>query len=201
VDPRVARSRRSVIAAGTELISEGGIRAFSIDSVAARSGVAKTTIYRHWATRSDLLADVVAALHDDRAGPDEGSLRADLRRLMRDLARELATEDWARGLTAIVGEAEHDEDLAALHRELVGHFMAPTRAALQRARDRGELAPDVDVGLGAELVYGALFYRRLVLHGRTKPAEVDRLVDLVYRALTPTNDHEEGRHDGRRHRR
>jgi AcrR family transcriptional regulator len=173
-----------VIAAGVELISEGGIRAFSVDAVTARSGVAKSTIYRHWPTRSDLLADVVASLHSDRPVPDEGSLRGDLEVLMHGLAEELATEDWAKGLTAIIGEAEHDAELAELHGELVHHFMTPTYQALRRARDRGEVHSDVDIELATEFIYGALFHRRLVVHGRNTPTEVDQLVDLVCTGLT-----------------
>jgi len=184
VDPRIARSRKAVIAAGVELISDGGIRAFSVDAVTQRSGVAKSTIYRHWPTRSDLLADVVASLHRDQPVPDEGSLRGDLDVLMHRLASELATEDWAKGLTAIIGEAEHDADLAELHGEMVHHFMTPTHQVLTRARDRGELRGDVDVELATEFIYGALFHRRLVVHGTNTPQEVDQLIDLVCTGLT-----------------
>jgi AcrR family transcriptional regulator len=183
VDPRIERSRKAVITAGVELISDGGIRAFSVDAVTARSGVAKSTIYRHWPTRSDLLADVVASLHLDRPEPDTGSLRGDLDLLMHELARELATEDWAKGLTAIIGEAEHDPDLAELHNEMVHHFMSPTHHALERACGRGELRDDVDIELATEFVYGALFSRRLVAHGKHTKKEVDRLVDLVCNGL------------------
>ena len=184
MDPRIARSRKAVIAAGVELISDGGIRAFSVDAVTQRSGVAKSTIYRHWPTRSDLLADVVASLHRDQPVPDEGSLRGDLDVLMHRLASELATEDWAKGLTAIIGEAEHDADLAELHGEMVHHFMTPTHQVLTRARDRGELRGDVDVELATEFIYGALFHRRLVVHGTNTPQEVDQLIDLVCTGLT-----------------
>ncbi len=184
MDPRVARSRKAVIAAGVDLISEGGIRAFSVDAVTARSGVAKSTIYRHWPTRSDLLSDVVASLHRDHPFPDEGTLRGDLDVLMHGLARELATEDWARGLAAIIGEAEHDPELAELHGEMVHHFMTPTHQALARARERGELRKDIDIELATEFIYGALFHRRLVMHGTNTPTEVDLLVDLVCTGLT-----------------
>ena len=184
MDPRVARSRQAVISAAVELISDGGIGAFSIDAVAARSGVAKTTIYRHWATRSDLLADVVASLHQDHETPDEGSLRADLAVILARLAHELATQDWAKNLTALIGEAEHDDELAAMHREMTYHFHTPTLTALSRARDRGELRPDVDIDLASEFVSGAFFYRRLVLHGSNSSEEVDRLVDLLCSGLT-----------------
>jgi AcrR family transcriptional regulator len=184
VDPRVARSRKAVIAAGVDLISDGGIRAFSIDAVTARSGVAKSTIYRHWPTRSDLLADVVSSLHRDLVVPDEGSLRADIHVLMHRLARELATQDWAKSLTAIIGEAEHDAELAELHGEMVHHFMTPAYEALARARDRGDLRRDIDIELATEFIYGALFHRRLVLHGTSTKREVDELVDLVCTGLT-----------------
>ena len=184
MDPRKARSRELVLEAGIALLAEGGIRAFTVDAVAARSGVAKTTIYRQWPTRGDLLSDVYGSLESHTATPDTGSLRGDIEHLMRDLAHELATADWARNLTAVVAEGEHDPDLAAGHRAHAHVESAPLREVLQRAKDRGELAVDADVQLATELVAGALFYRRLVLHSTTTRREVDHLVDLLLAGLS-----------------
>ena len=58
-DPRVARSRAAVISAATELLVDAGPNAVTIDAIVARSGVAKSTIYRHWASRDDVLLDVM----------------------------------------------------------------------------------------------------------------------------------------------
>jgi AcrR family transcriptional regulator len=188
VDPRVARSREAVIRAGIELVADGGVRAFSVDAVSARSGVAKTTIYRHWPARRDLLNEVFDSFDSHTPTPDTGSLRDDLRSLARGLAVELAEADWAKSLTALVGEAEHDRDLAEVHVRHVRHEMTAIREVLERAQARGELAPTIDIELAAEHVVGALFFRRLVLHDTNTRQEVDQLVDLTLAGLTPRSE-------------
>lgn len=188
MDPRVARSRQAVIEAATELIADGGVRAFSVEAVAARSGVAKTTIYRQWPGRRDLLNEVFDSFASQTSAPDTGSLRGDLRVLVRDLAVQLARSDWAKSLTALVAEAEHDRDLAEVHVRHVGAEQSALREVLARAKDRSELAPGIDVGLAAEQVVGALFFRRLVLHGSNTRREVDRLVDMALAGLTPRKE-------------
>lgn len=185
MDPRKVRSRETVLEAGIAVLAEGGIRAFTVDAVAHRSGVAKTTIYRQWPTRGDLLGDVYGSLESHTATPDTGTLRGDLHHLLHDLAHDLATADWARNLTAVVAEGEHDPDLAAGHRAHSHVESAPLREVLQRGKDRGEVPDDVDVQLATELVAGALFYRRLVLHSMTSRREVDHLVDLALAGLSP----------------
>jgi AcrR family transcriptional regulator len=188
VDPRVARSREAVLRAGVELISEGGLGAFSVDAVAARSGVAKTTIYRHWPGRRDLLNDVFESFDAHTPTPDTGSLRDDLLFLSRDLAADLAGADWPKRMAVIVGEAEHDKDLATADAAHVRNEMTPIRVVLERAVDRGDLPPGTDVELVAEHLVGALFFRRLVLHGTSTPDEADRLVDLALGGLIPRTE-------------
>jgi AcrR family transcriptional regulator len=188
VDPRVARSREAVIRAGVELLTEGGLAAFSIDAVAARSGVAKTTIYRHWPGRRDLLSEVFESVESHTPTPDTGSLREDLRFLARDLADDLASADWPKNLAVIVGEAEHDRTLAAGHAVHVRSEMNPMRVVFERAIERGDLPADLDVELAIEHVAGALFLRRFVLHGTSTPDEADRLVDLALNGLIPRTE-------------
>jgi AcrR family transcriptional regulator len=188
VDPRVARSRAAVIRAGVELIGEGGLGAFSVDAVAARSGVAKTTIYRHWPARRDLLNEVFESFDSHTPTPDTGSLRDDLRFLARDLAADLAGADWPKSLAVIIGEAEHDRGLAASHTAHVRTEMNPMRVVLERAVDRGDLPADTDIELAIEHLAGALFLRRFVLHGTSTPDEADRLVDLALGGLIPRTE-------------
>ena len=80
--------------AASELLAEEGYGGFTVDGVAARSGVAKTTIYRHWPTRGDLLAATMACFNECPATPDTGSLRTDVEHLLKELAVELAEAPW-----------------------------------------------------------------------------------------------------------
>src|SRR6187401_1495763 len=70
LDPRVARSRAAVISAATDLLVEGGPSAVTIDAIVARSGVAKSTIYRHWDSRDEVLFDVIESCAPTLAPPD-----------------------------------------------------------------------------------------------------------------------------------
>lgn len=116
--------------------------------------------------------------------PRPGSLRGDLTVLLRDLAHDLKTADWARNLTAVVAEGEHDRGIAKAHAVHVNVETRAFREVIEQAVRRGETAAELDVDLAVEHVIGALFYRRLVVHGHTTRPEVERLIDLVVAGLT-----------------
>src|SRR4051812_48263496 len=78
VDRRVARSRAAVCDAVVDLLVAGGVPAVTVDAVVAQSGVAKTTVYRHWSSRDELLADAAARALPEVEVPDTGSLAGDL---------------------------------------------------------------------------------------------------------------------------
>ena len=181
-DPRVTRTKAVVLDAATSLLAEGA-PSFTVEAVAARSGVAKTTIYRHWPTRSDLLVAAIACFETRQPTPDTGSLRQDLIVLLGALARGLAHDDWARSLPAIIVAAEHDPQVADLHAHLVRFKSTAVREVLERAQARRELAPGVNVDLAMDTLAGPLFFRRLVLHRTTSRADVARLVDQLLKGL------------------
>ena len=164
--PRSAEAQRAVLNAARELFEEGGYASATIDAVAARSGVAKTTIYRWWPNRASLLVEVLAEVHTaavplPTAADPERAIVAEL----RDAA------DAMNGLTgkllsALLGEAQHDPEVAA---ELLEGLFYPRRAstarAIRRAQEKGVIRPDVPADIVADLFFGPLFYRMLVRHG------------------------------------
>lgn len=160
IDKRVQRSREAVLAATYALLSEGGIGGVSMDEVSRRSGVSKTTIYRHWPSRSALLLAACATLGSPSEVPDTGSFKGDLEALLADLAEQLRSARWPAILPSIIDAAERDPELAKLHAGLHAGLMTPFLTAAERAQARG------DFPLGqtpAELVasaVGPLFYRR-----------------------------------------
>ena len=159
-DERVQRSKKAVLAATYQLLSEEGLAGASVDAIARRSGVAKATIYRHWPTRSALLLDACAKLGEKSTPPDRGSLEADLLALAEGLAHQLRSARWAQILPSIIDAAERDPETAKLHAGLQAGFTAGFLAAVERGRTRGEVPASRD---GAELVaavMGPLFYRR-----------------------------------------
>lgn len=159
-DARVAKSKQLVLKTTWEILSETGLGGVSIDEVAKRSGVAKTTIYRHWPSRSDLLIDACSRIEASQPTPDKGSLKADLKVLMTDLAKMLRTAKWSAVLPSVIDTAERDEQIAKVHGALQKQHAAPFRAVISRAIKTGELPSRSDPAILTAQLMGPLFYRR-----------------------------------------
>lgn len=161
IDPRVLVSRERVLTATLDLLTETGLGELTIDDISRRSGVAKTTIYRHWANRSALVIDACSRMTDgQQAPPDTGSLEGDLRAILADIADLLGTARWSSILPSIVDAAEHDPEFAGIHSRIQHGHAAPLRAALDRAATRGQIPPAADRNAIAAALLGPLFYRR-----------------------------------------
>jgi AcrR family transcriptional regulator len=160
-DPRVLVSRERVLTATLDLLMESGLGELTIDDISRRSGVAKTTIYRHWAGRSALVIDACSQMTDGQeAPPDTGSLEGDLRAILTAIADLLGTARWSSILPSIIDAAEHDPEFAGIHSRIQRGHAAPLRAALDRAARREEIPPAADRNAIAAALLGPLFYRR-----------------------------------------
>ena len=160
-DPRVLVSRERVLTATLDLLMESGLGELTIDDISRRSGVAKTTIYRHWAGRSALVIDACSQMTDGQElPPDTGSLEGDLRAILTGIADLLGTARWSSILPSIIDAAEHDPEFAGIHSRIQRGHAAPLRAALDRAALRAEIPPAADRNAIAAALLGPLFYRR-----------------------------------------
>lgn len=177
LDPRVARSRERVLTATLDLLTEAGLGGLTIDDVSKRSGVAKTTIYRHWPNRSALVIEACLQMTDgDEEPPDTGSLDDDVKAILTNLVELLGTARWASVLPSIVDAAERDPDIAEVHGRLQRWHAAPLEAALERAALRGEIPPDADLTFIAAALVGPLYYRRWFSREPFDDAFVDLIV-------------------------
>jgi len=166
-DPRVVRSKASILEACAELISEEGFSGVSIEAVAARSGAAKTTIYRHWASRAALLIDAVGSCADEPVpAPDSGSLHDDLVAVLGRLARKLADEGWCSTMRSLADAAGRDPELGRLHAATVAERRRPLTDVIERAVARGDLPAGLDVERAVAVLAGPLFYRAMVSRER-----------------------------------
>ena len=152
--------RAAVLAQTYELLSQSGIGGVSIDEVARRSGVAKTTICRHWPSRAALLIEACSTIGTAPETPDTGSLAGDLAELAEGLAEQLRTARWAALLPSIVDSAEREPELAELHADLHAQLMAPFVAVVERTRAGGALTPGRETADVVAAIAGPLFYRR-----------------------------------------
>ena len=190
VDPRVVHTRQVVIDAVADLLSTDGLAQLTMDAIAARSGVARSTIYRHWPDRVELMVDVfesVSSVADplDPCGP----LHADLRATGDSLARGLTEHRWGLILSCLVGTAGHDD---AIHRAL-NTFGRARRAEsaeiFSRAITRGEIRSDLDPVCEAERFAGPFFLRRLVTADTLDADFVEAQVRATCRALGAPYEH------------
>jgi AcrR family transcriptional regulator len=154
--PRVQRSRERILASAFGLLGESGLGGFSVDEVSRRSGVAKTTIYRHWATREALVLDAMAGGSQPLEVPDTGSLEGDVQGLATELGRLLETAPWSPVVPSLVDAAERDDQFAALH----GRMQRGHADALRAVLARHDVADHTDVETIVAGVFGPLYYRR-----------------------------------------
>lgn len=159
-DKRVQRSKKAVRAATMQLLAKTGFSGVSVDEVSRRSGVAKTTIYRHWPSRAALLLDACSNLSTGTATPDTGSFEGDLVAMATVMARRLQSDRWATILPSVIDAAERDRELAEVHTRLHAGFMTPLFSIVERARERKQLARDCDASEVVALLVGPLYYRR-----------------------------------------
>jgi AcrR family transcriptional regulator len=183
-DPRVARSRAAVLEATLDLLAEEGAEGCTIEAIAGRSGVAKTTIYRHWPSRAALVIDAVRTLMDDLDEvPDTGDVRGDVAAVVQRLGDRLRSGHLADVVPALLAAVDADSQLAELMDVYIDARREPMRTVLRRGIERGQLPDDVDVELVADVFAGPMFYRRLVTRRPGDPAYVRALVDLVFAGL------------------
>ncbi|MBE7209815.1 MAG: TetR/AcrR family transcriptional regulator C-terminal ligand-binding domain-containing protein, partial [Gluconacetobacter diazotrophicus] len=140
------------------------------------SGVAKTTIYRHWPTRSALVLDACSKMGTPEPPPDTGTLEGDLLLLARRVADQLNNATWPSVLPSIIDAAERDPEVATLQASMHAGNMRPFFAAIEQARHRGDLAPDRDPDLLVAAIVGPLFYRRWFSKEPIDDAVVARVV-------------------------
>ena len=159
-DQRVLRSKATVLHSTVALLLERGYGGTSVDEIARRSGVAKTTIYRHWPTRTDLLRDACANIGTPLDRPDTGDLKADLTAVLKNLAALLRSAQWATVLPSIIDAAERDPDIAAMYGELQQEYSSVLQEIMSAPEHKEKLPKNADVSVLIAMLVGPLFYRR-----------------------------------------
>lgn len=179
VDPRTLRSQTTVLTTTVELLNERGLGGVSIDEISRRSGVAKTTIYRHWPTRADLLVDACARLTAPMTVPDTGGFQADLTAALTQLAQLLETARWSHTLPSIIDAAERDPDLARVLSRIQHSHMTPFLEVVDRALSRQEIPPLAEPSALIASMLGPLYYRRWFTHEPLSAAFLTGVVETV----------------------
>ena len=162
-DPRIERTRTVVLAAAVDVIAESGFAGATIDAIARRSGVARSTIYRNWPDRQSLLMAAVRSRIGDIESLATGDLRSDLITIGWHLAQLLASEPMGSVVASLILESRHDEQLEALRQDFVASRWAAMGAIVQDAVDRGDLPAGSDASSIAEELAAPIFFHALIL--------------------------------------
>jgi AcrR family transcriptional regulator len=176
-DPRIERTRRVVLKAAAELIGECGFGSTSIEAISERCGVARSTIYRHWPDRSELLVESVRQRMGLPHAAPTGDIRADLVAIYRHLGALLCDPDTGPLAAHFVAESTSDPEIAALHVKLTESRRAETSGLIQEAVDRGDLSSETDAQQMADDLAAGIFYRALIRHEQIDEEWVERHVD------------------------
>jgi AcrR family transcriptional regulator len=161
---RSEQARQAVLEAADDLLVERGFAAVTIEGIAARAGVSKQTVYRWWSTKVDILMDAfIDDMAQDLTPPDHGDLGLDLRTHLSRLADFMTRSDAGAVFRALVGQAQHDPQLATrLRTGYLSQQRARDRLPLLRAAERGQLPRDIDLDLATDQLLGPILYRVLV---------------------------------------
>jgi AcrR family transcriptional regulator len=182
--PRSLRAKRAVLDAARALVVKGGYQAVTIEAVAARSGAAKTTIYRWWPNRTALVVDLLVQMAAAQVPAPVG--RDPLRALRTELRRTAAVADAPVGrlMMSLLGEAQDDPKLRTA---LLAGLFHPRREAsvrvIRQAQASGVLRPDVSPSLAADLLFGPLFYRMLFGHEPVTESFINHVFQYVLAGL------------------
>ena len=169
-DPRIERTRRAVLDSALALLIERGYGEVTIEAVAAHSGVAKSTIYRHWPGRVELIHDAFHELKPTMPVPTEGCVRERLVAVLENLARNVAASQWSACLPALIDAAERDPAARELNSRLAQTGRAVDRRAARRGGHAAVSCPPTSIpSLMAEALAGPIVLRRLMSGAAARP--------------------------------
>ncbi|CAL9661322.1 TetR/AcrR family transcriptional regulator [Streptomyces sp. enrichment culture] len=186
MDPRAARSRAAALAAAQELLVEQGWSAVTHVAVAARSGVGRTTLYRHWPDSPSLIYEAIAQRIASARPTRSGVLRDDLIGQLNGLRALLHDPVGERGMRVVVERAGVDPAFAGLKESLYQAGSGGFRAIIEGAKESGELPGGLDTELAIDQLAGPLMFRRLLAERTFGPEYVRTVVDAFLSANAPS---------------
>lgn len=177
-DARIQRSRAAILSSAFTLFVEGGITAVTMDAVAGHSGVAKTTIYRHWDSRSALLLDVFRQFDHHFVVDETLSDVEQLKDLLRQLARTFRSPGWQPALPALLDVIRRIDEFAELH-DIMPTGGGTITVTLRRIADDGRLPAHVGVEEAMLQLVGPLVFGALLSPDGVTDDMIGRMVDRL----------------------
>jgi AcrR family transcriptional regulator len=182
--PRSEEADRAILAATLKMVAAHGVTATTIEGIAAEAGVGKTTIYRRWQSKNDLIVAAVAQMAPRGDPPDTGTLYGDLKALAELQRHRLAGTGLLTVAPRVLAESMNDPEL---HQGFLDSVINPLRGLIrlfiQRAVDRGDLRPDLNVEALVDILHSLPIYK--ILTSRGDPNSIAEIPDAYIPILLP----------------
>jgi AcrR family transcriptional regulator len=183
---RSARVRAAVLAATLDELAAAGYADLTVEAVAERAGVHRTTIYRRWPDkRSLVLGALIEYAADQLPIPDTADLRRDLHLLGQAIDSDLRSPQAHALLCTLVADRPGSSELSDVRTQLWADRLRQAQAIPQRAVQRGELAADIDPAVVIDMLVGPIYLRRFIQGRPMTATEIDDLATRVVAAFTP----------------
>jgi AcrR family transcriptional regulator len=182
--PRSEEARRKALAAAMDVIVEKGVGDLTIEEVAQRSGVAKTTIYRHWPERASLIVDTVRASFEHVSTPDTGTLRGDLEAYFGGMVRADLSGKVGQLMPCLIDAAGRDAEIELLLDRIAVERQQPILTIVARSQARGELPDDLDPRVVVGTIVGPIVFRKLVWRQPLDAPYVTGCLDVAIAGLS-----------------
>jgi AcrR family transcriptional regulator len=182
--PRDPRAHQAILDAVLELLHEGGYGRVTVEAIAGRAHVGKSTIYRRWSSKGPLVVEALGRMLHLGPAVDTGDVRQDLQALLRRVVGVVGQPLLTLSIPGLVADLGADPDLAAAFRQT---FIDPKRARvallLDQAVARGQLDPGVDAELVTDLLVGPVLWRAILTGAPLDEGFISGLVDHVTRGI------------------
>lgn len=176
-DPRIERTRAAVLEAGVPILVEKGPEAVTHAAVASAARVSRTTVYKHWPTRGELLFDVLDHVEPHKHVEPSGDIRADLQQMGRHMAAAFEDERLNKVFSSLLAQAQWDDETTQAQQALISAAAADMSDVLDAAVEAGHLRPGIDPLRAAGRLVGPMFFAALIARQPLTLAEVEELVD------------------------
>ncbi len=160
--PRSEQAHRAAIEATVEVLLESGVDGVTLDEVAARSGVAKSTLYRHFGSKEAMIAVAARGCVTEHPTPDTGNLEDDLLFLFGRYEEADQVKQFPQLFPMLIDAGTRDPKMQEVADEVLEERRRPIYTVLKLAQMRGEVSPDLDLDAAVATIVGPLTYRRIV---------------------------------------
>ncbi len=176
-NPRTARTRSAVLGAGVAILFDHGPDRVTHAAVASTAGVSRTTMYKHWPSRADLLIDILNQVEPHKSIEPTGDIRRDLVAMTAELAAGFADPQLNKVFSSLVAQAQWDDETSRAQESLIASGMADMIRIFDTAVASGQLPNGIDPMRAAGRLVGPMFFASLVERRPLSGTEVEAIVD------------------------